>query len=329
MNYKWFVGIDIAKKTLDVVLYKKELQKKSPYCQISNNSDGFNILTKWLKEQNVVFKHTLFCMESTGIYGMALVNFITEKAHYCLESPLHIKRSLGLTRGKSDKIDAFQIARFCYLHRDELVPSRAASKIMLTLRSLINERERLVRTRTIDKTIVKELNYKENQSCIERAKNRINILIEDITQIEKEIKAVIRENLDIERNYNLAKSVTGIGLVNAVMFILFTNNFSSITDARKYACYSGIAPFEHSSGTSILGKTRVSKLSNKRIKVNLTNGARSAIINDPELKLYYKRKTDEGKEHGTVMNAVKFKLITRVFATVKRGTPYVKLRQAG
>ncbi len=82
-------------------------------------------------------------------------------------------------------------------------------------------------------------------------------------------------------------------------------------------------------GTSILGKTRVSEVSNKRIKVNLTIGARSAIINDPELKLYYKRKTDEGKEHGTVMNAVKFKLITRVFATVKRGTPYVKLRQAG
>jgi transposase len=329
MKYKWFVGIDIAKKTLDVVLYKKELQKKSPYCQIPNNSDGFNTLTKWLKEQNVVVKHTLFCMESTGIYGMELVNFITEKANYCLESPLHIKRSLGLTRGKSDKIDAFQIARFCYLHRDELVPSRTASKIMLTLRSLINERERLVRTRTIDKTIVKELNYEENRSCIARAKNRISILTEDITQIEKEIKSVIGENLDIECNYHLAKSVTGIGLVNAVMFILFTNNFNSITDARKYACFSGIAPFEHTSGTSIMGKTRISKLSNRRIKVNLTNGARSAIINDPELRLYYKRKTDEGKEHGTVMNAVKFKLITRVFATVKRGTPYVKLRQAG
>ncbi|MFC2087199.1 IS110 family transposase [Bacteroidota bacterium] len=329
MNYKWFIGIDIAKKTLDVVLYKKELQKKSPYCQILNNSDGFKYLMNWLKEQNVVLKHALVCMESTGIYGMALINFISEKTNYCVESPLHIKRSLGLTRGKSDKIDAFQIARFCYLHSEELLPSRTPSKIMLTLRSLINERERLVKTRTIDKIIVKELSREENRSCIERAENRINILTEDIIQIEKEIKLVLREDLNIEQNYNLAKSVTGIGLVNAVMFILFTNNFNSITDARKYACYSGIAPFEHSSGTSIQGKTRVSKLSNKRIKVNLTNGARSAIINDPELKLYYKRKKDEGKEHGTIMNAVKFKLITRVFATIKRGTPYVKLRLAG
>jgi hypothetical protein len=78
-----------------------------------------------------------------------------------------------------------------------------------------------------------------------------------------------------------------------------------------------------------MGKTRVSKISNKRIKVNLTNGARSAIINDPELKQYYKRKTSQGKEHGSIMNAVKFKLITRVFATVKRGTPYVRLKMAG
>jgi len=165
--------------------------------------------------------------------------------------------------------------------------------------------------------------------CIARAKERVAILTAQIQQIEKDIEATIQEDQKIERSYRLAKSVTGIGLVNAVMFILFTNNFTSITEARKYACYSGIAPFEHSSGSSIRGKTRTSHLANKRIKVNLTNGARSAIINDPELRLYYERKKKEGKEHGTIMNAVKFKLITRVFATVKRGTPYVKLRQAG
>ena len=66
-----------------------------------------------------------------------------------------------------------------------------------------------------------------------------------------------------------------------------------------------------------------------RIKANLSNAARSAIQNDPELRLYYDRKAKEGKEHGVIMNAVKFKLITRVFAVVKRRTPFVKLRQAG
>ncbi len=329
MNYKWFVGIDVSKKTLDVALYRKELQNKSPHCKIPNNSNGFKLLLNWLSEHSVKPKYTLFCMESTGVYSAVISDLICKKADCCVESPLHIKRSLGLTRGKSDKIDAFQISRFCYLHRDELTPQKPTSQSMQLLRCLINERERLVKMRQIDKTIVKELNYEENRRCIARAKNRIDVISEDIIQVEQEILITLKQDLNIKRNYDLATSVTGIGMVNAIMFILYTNNFDSIKDPRKYACYSGVAPFEHSSGTSILGKTRVSKLSNKRIKVNLTNGARSAIINDPELKLYYKRKTDQGKEHGTVMNAIKFKLITRVFATVKRGTPYVKLRRAG
>ncbi len=329
MDYKWYVGIDVSKKTLDLVLYRKDLQKKSPHCQISNDSKGFRTIAKWLKEQKAVMKNTLFCMEHTGVYCIEIANYLNGKANYCIESPIHIKRSLGLTRGKNDKVDAFNIARFCHLHRDELIPAKLPAKTMVIIKSLINERERLIKSRAIDKGIITEKEYEANKACIQRAKKRVRFLTDDIDQIEAEIKEVISNDLEVEHSYNLISSVTGIGLVNAVMFILYTNNFMTITNARKYACYSGVAPFEHTSGTSIKGRTRVSPLANRRIKVNLTNGARSAIINDPEMKLYYERKREEGKEHGTVMNAVKFKLITRVFATVKRGTPYVKLRQAG
>jgi transposase len=73
----------------------------------------------------------------------------------------------------------------------------------------------------------------------------------------------------------------------------------------------------------------VSNLANKRMKADLTNAARSAIVHDPEMLIYYKRKRAEGKEYGTVINAVKFKTITRAFTVIKRGTPCVKLRQAG
>ena len=90
-----------------------------------------------------------------------------------------------------------------------------------------------------------------------------------------------------------------------------------------------MAPFEHISGTSIRGKTRVSHIANKRIKANLNNAARSAVQNDPELRIYYDRKAKDGKEHGVIMNAIKFKLITRVFAVINRGTPFVRIRQAG
>jgi transposase len=124
-------------------------------------------------------------------------------------------------------------------------------------------------------------------------------------------------------------SITGIGIVNAVMLIICSNNFQGITNARSFACYCGVAPFEYSSGTSVRGKTRVSNLANKKMKANLTNAARSAVVHNNELRIYYKRKREEGKAHGTVMNAVKFKIISRAFAVIKRQTPFVKIRQAG
>ena len=166
-------------------------------------------------------------------------------------------------------------------------------------------------------------------STLERTVSRIKMFSADINCIEKEIEQIINSEPSLKNNYKLIKSVVGIGLVNSVMFMLYTRNFQAFTDARKYACYGGVAPFENSSGTSLKGKTRVSHMANKRIKVNLSNAARSAIQNDPELRMYYDRKAKEGKEHGVIMNAIKFKLITRVFAVVERGTPYVKMRQAG
>ncbi len=78
--------------------------------------------------------------------------------------------------------------------------------------------------------------------------------------------------------------------------LVTTNNFTGFENGRKYACYSGIAPFEHTSGTSIKGKTRVSNLANKKMKALLSNGANAAYKWDPELKTYYKRKIAEGKE---------------------------------
>jgi transposase len=95
-----------------------------------------------------------------------------------------------------------------------------------------------------------------------------------------------------------------------------------------YILCSLTAPFKNRSGTNYRGKTRVSHLANKRIKANLSNAVRSAIQSYPKIRLYYDRKAKEGRT-GVIINAVKFKLLTRVFAVVKRRTPFVKLRQAG
>ena len=330
MNYKWFVGIDISKKTLDVTLFSNELKKKSSYGQFCNANKGYESMVTWLNKLGVSNSSVVICMEHTGVYGMELAWFLEKnKLVYSMVSPLHIKRSLGLVRGKNDKVDSYQISRYCYLHRDEIHQTKLPQEVIRTLKSLYKERERLVKMQTSEKIVLSELRKSNTASTIKRIESRLELFSKDIENIEQEIKQIINCDLNIKRNYQLMRSVIGIGLINSVLFLINTCNFQSFTDARKYACYGGVAPFDNTSGTSIRGKTQVSHLANKCIKVNLSNAARSAIQNDPELRLYYNRKLKEGKEHGIIMNAVKFKLIARVFAVVKRGTPFVKMRQAG
>lgn len=86
-------------------------------------------------------------------------------------------------------------------------------------------------------------------------------------------------------------------------------------------------PPRYSSGSSVRGKTKVSSLANRKMKALLSNCASAAVQHDPELKLYYQRKVKDGKAKMNVLNAVKAKLINRVFATVNRGTEYVTIMQ--
>ncbi|MCF8460716.1 MAG: transposase [Flavobacteriales bacterium] len=100
--------------------------------------------------------------------------------------------------------------------------------------------------------------------------------------------------------------------------LVLTNNFASFENARKFNCYAGLAPFEHSSGSSIKSKTRTSPLRNRKTKALLLNRANSAAVHDTELRSYFKRKTGEGKHRMVVLNAIACKLVYRIFAVVNR-----------
>ena len=132
-------------------------------------------------------------------------------------------------------------------------------------------------------------------------------------------------NASIASNYSLIQSIIGIGQINAAVIITVTDNFRKFDNPRKFACYCGVAPFEHTSGTSIRGKTRTSKLAAKDLKVLLTRAAITAMVHDPQIRTYYLRKVSEGKHKASVINAIRAKIIYRCFAVVKRKTPFVKL----
>ena len=137
------------------------------------------------------------------------------------------------------------------------------------------------------------------------------------------MKQIIQSDPVMEMNDNLLQSITGIAHIIAAYLIATTNNFESFSNARKYASYCGIAPFENSSGTK-RGKSKVNPMANKKVKSLLSKGATAAKNHDPEISLYYKRKEAQGKPYGVIVNAIKNKMIHRAIAVIERQTPYVK-----
>ena len=321
------IGADVSKKTLDLVLYNADKEKmRASYIKITNDKKGVDELIKWMKEHRIVKSKAIVCMEYTGKYSFCFAELLeTKKIDFVLVPALKIKGSFAGARGKNDKIDAERIAAYAFRYRDELAPSSLKDDRIVRLRDLMNDRKLAVKHAAAYKTIMTEYKERKSSPRYKRAERMVSEYKKQISAIEKEIKGVISGEESMKKNYDLVTSIPGISFVNAVNLMVFSGNFVLFDNGRKFASYSGVAPFEYSSGTSVNRGTHVPKMANRMLKADLSQAAKAAINFDPWLKEYYERKRKEGKSFGCVLNAVKFKLIVRVFAVVKRGTPYVNI----
>lgn len=330
MKKKTFVGIDVSKKTLDVVVYdsSKKRADSSNYKQVTNDEDGFKSLVDWLKTFQRSLSSVVIGMEHTGSYSFELRLFLEKKGiDYCAYNPYHLKHSLGLARGKNDKVDATRIANYTYLHREDLTYSHLSGSTVMALQGLLAERKRYVTDRATHMAVLNDTSAKARNSSAKRTQALIDYLSKQIEAVEKEMEKIIKKDPPVAGNYILLTSIKGIGLVNAIQTIVHTDNFQAFETAREYASYLGIAPFSNTSGTSIKGRSHVSSIRPKKLKADLTQAARVAIKCDREMAEYFLRKTGEGKAYGVVLNAVKFKLVCRMFAVIKRQSKFVDLKK--
>ena len=148
MKFTWFIGIDVSKATLDVAFCHQDNVKQFTHQQFANNLSGFKGLLTWLNKQKITSQSSLFCMEHTGHYTLALCCFLQDNhCHYTLVSPLDLKKSLGITRGKNDRIDAQRISGFACLHQLSLKPVQLPSTTLLKLKNLMAFRDRLTKSK--------------------------------------------------------------------------------------------------------------------------------------------------------------------------------------
>lgn len=328
MDYKTFIGIDVSKKTLDTAFIS---QGKEHCGQFANDAQGFAKLLSWVrKTSRTQESKMLFCMEHMGLCVLHISCFLSEqKLSYCLENPLQIKRSMGIKRVKNDREDARMIANYIYLHHRSVKLYALPSQTLLKLKILLSHRERLIKSKILFSQTISELplcTKKDVNGLVVRDSKSLQATIDKkLKALETALDTLIKSDAALHRNYELAMSVPGIGRCTAAYTVVHTGNFSGFETWRQFACYSGIAPFEHTSGTSIRGKTQISHLANKKMKGLLSMGAMSAIQSDKELRNYYQKKVTEGKPKMSVLNIIKNKLVARAFTAVKRGSPYVSI----
>lgn len=327
MTFRNFIGIDISKGTFDFALLKDGDLSNPISGETSNNPAGIVKLEEFLKKQGLIMDETLFCMEHTGIYCRLLSHYLVENNYNVwLEMPIQIIRSLGIQRGKNDHVDAIRIAEYACLMKDKAVLWQPPREVVLQINDLLTLRDRLIESRKSLKQPIKELidaGFKDVAKLIQsKCSGTLRELGKEIEQIEKDLDKLINKDSNLKKLYKLATSVPGIGKITALTMLYFTNEFNLFTNANQLACYCGVAPFEHTSGTSIKGRSRVSSFANKRLKKLLHLVAMATIQCDKQLSRYYQRKVSEGKNRMLVINAIRNKILHRLCAVINRGTPY-------
>lgn len=324
MEIKEVIGIDASKLTLDCCAHTSGTQEVFGNCL-----EGIATMVDWSLETSGSAKEDLlFVFEHTGLYTHKLIEYLRDHDYLFHVVPgLEIKRSLGITRGKDDKADAKRIALYGYRIREEVAPFQAPSESLARAKRLMSMRRKLVAQRAGHIATLGEqkrvLKPGTEALLFEVQRQIIGVLEVQIAKLEKELELIIGQDPELENLYRLLTGIKGIGPVTARFLIVYTSGFKAFKTWRKFASYCGIAPFPNRSGTSIRGKTKVSHLANKEGKTLLNLCAGSAIQCSPEMKAYYDKRIEQGKNKMSTLNIIRNKLLARAFAVVRRGTPYV------
>lgn len=324
-NYKEAIGIDVSKKTLDVSCHLLGKHKV-----FTNDTRGYRSMLSWVEKE---VKGSFFCcFENTGNYSLKLSCYLSRQGvDYVEENPLRIKRSLGLVREKTDKVDSRLIARYAWLCREELTMGEAKSLVYQELGRLLGLRDQMVRNRAGLLGTLKEMEHllgsPSTDVCCISIKRAIASLDKQVKAIEARMDQVLREDEELSTNYRLLLSLRGVGFVVACQLLYHTQNFRRFDSWRKFSSYCGLAPYEHQSGSSLRKRKQCHWIGDRKMKILLSMAGISAIQHDPELRAYYKRKIAEGKPKMVALNNVRNKLLARAFSVVKRGTPYVVLQK--
>ena len=327
MEKIYYIGIDVSKKKLDICVMSNSKVVKEE--QVTNHQQAITATLNQIKEElGMEHDNFIICAEHTGQYTYPLSCACA--AMGCtlwLENPTQIKYSCGMTRGKNDRVDARRIAEYAMRFADRLRASKRPTEELERLKQL--EAERTLYLTDIAKYKAQLADQRDYmpEKIFRRKETRIKALIASLEKslkaIEEEMDEIINSSDELSRQMHLLKTIDGVGRVVAMNMIIATEAFTRFDNARQFCCYAGVAPFAYTSGSSQHSKCKVSQRAAKYLKSLLHMAAVSiAHRKGGQLKEYFLRKVAEGKNKMTVLNAVRAKLVARMFSVIKNNRDY-------
>jgi transposase len=308
------LGIDISKMTFDVALLR---EGKFKHKKFRNNAPGFKELSLWLERLNVTALHA--CMEATGSYGEALAQYLYDAGYQVsVVNPARIKGfSQGeLIRTKTDKSDASLIARFCLAMTPSLwTPEPQEIRL---LRDLTRRYDSLLEMRQQEVNRL-DVSGSELRCDIE---GHIKYLDDSIAETKKRIRDHIDDYPDLKRKKELLETIPGVGEVTINVVLSEFADISRFDSAKQLASFIGVAPRHRLSGTSVRGRTSMSKIGNAQVRKSFFMPALVAMKYNPVLIEMRRRLLKAGKPKMLIVGAVMRKLIHIIYGVLKNNQPF-------
>lgn len=329
-DYTHFVGIDVAKHTLDVMLWhRKQGSLHKMACQTSNDHTGHRQLVAWLHEQAAPIETTVLCLEHTGRYDDALLEYLTLWGWICaLEKTTVLQKVKPEHHRKDDAFDADLLAEYAYRYSDKVSLYQAPDPIIEQLRLLYGERRRLVKQRAAVKQLQTEQGYNragspnEAEVFAQRLWHEQRAFYDQqIEALEHKMEALVDSDEGIRHRYEQVKSIDGIGSKTALKWVCLFYGQARL-DARRIASRFGFAPHRERSGTSQHGSARSTGHGSSEMRKLMTMCARSAGRHHAKYRRYKKRKLAQGKASQLVTNTIINKLIRVVCAVWNADTVF-------
>ena len=315
-----FVGIDVSKHKLDcAVLINGKVKSKV----LSNDQTGFIQLNDWLQERGVVCDSAHLCLEATGPYSeqvaLALVDFGWRVS---VVNPARIKgfAQSELARNKTDRADAALLARFCAAMCPGLwVPPSPAYR---QLRALVERLQALKDMHQQECNRLEAHHASGEVTVLPNVKSHIAWLDEQITQLQRTINDHIDGHPELKQDAELIASIPGIGDTTVAKVLAYAGNVRRFANAKALAAFIGICPRQRQSGSSVRGRTMISRTGHANLRKALYMPGLVALRHNPVLKVFGERMKANGLAPKAVVGAAMRKLTHLIYGVVKSGKPF-------